>query len=137
MVKARFIDPLKVITTALVDASSISSLMTTTEAVVIEHPKDDKGMPIGGGNELYGSRVSAKISGPGTVHGLTHHIYNPGAASLDEISFVVEFSFVVASLDLFGSFWFVWICNSGFEFVWMLLNPVLQFLICLVTGLHL
>ncbi|XP_027366768.1 chaperonin CPN60-2, mitochondrial isoform X1 [Abrus precatorius] len=45
MVKAGIIDPLKVIRTALVDAASVSSLMTTTEAVVSELPKDDKDIP--------------------------------------------------------------------------------------------
>ncbi|PKA58762.1 Chaperonin CPN60-2, mitochondrial [Apostasia shenzhenica] len=50
MVKAGIIDPLKVIRTALVDASSVSSLMTTTEAVVVELPKDEKDVPaVGGG----------------------------------------------------------------------------------------
>ncbi|KAL4297073.1 hypothetical protein GQ457_12G001660 [Hibiscus cannabinus] len=42
MVKAGIVDPLKVIRTALVDAASVSSLMTTTEAVVVELPKDEK-----------------------------------------------------------------------------------------------
>ncbi|XVF81119.1 hypothetical protein PTKIN_Ptkin15bG0130700 [Pterospermum kingtungense] len=37
MVKAGIIDPLKVIRTALVDAASVSSLMTTTEAIVHCH----------------------------------------------------------------------------------------------------
>ncbi|KAG4983133.1 hypothetical protein AAZX31_10G121700 [Glycine max] len=45
MVKAGIIDPLKVIRTALVDAASVSSLMTTTEAVVSELPNDDKDTP--------------------------------------------------------------------------------------------
>nr|XP_010933209.1 chaperonin CPN60-2, mitochondrial [Elaeis guineensis] len=50
MVKAGIIDPLKVIRTALVDAASVSSLMTTTEAVVVELPKDEKDVPaLGGG----------------------------------------------------------------------------------------
>ncbi|KAI8523161.1 hypothetical protein RHMOL_Rhmol13G0052100 [Rhododendron molle] len=50
MVKAGIIDPLKVIRTALVDAASISSLLTTTEAVVVELPKDEKEAPgMGGG----------------------------------------------------------------------------------------
>lgn len=40
MIKAGIIDPLKVIRTALVDAASVSSLLTTMEAVVVEHPKD-------------------------------------------------------------------------------------------------
>ncbi|KAK9281276.1 hypothetical protein L1049_004173 [Liquidambar formosana] len=45
MVKAGIIDPLKVIRTALIDAASVSSLMTTTEAVVVELPKDEKDAP--------------------------------------------------------------------------------------------
>ncbi|KAL3507436.1 hypothetical protein ACH5RR_032818 [Cinchona calisaya] len=50
MVKAGIIDPLKVIRTALVDAASVSSLLTTTEAVVVELPKEEKAAPgMGGG----------------------------------------------------------------------------------------
>uniref|UniRef100_A0A0C9QRN8 TSA: Wollemia nobilis Ref_Wollemi_Transcript_12560_2226 transcribed RNA sequence n=1 Tax=Wollemia nobilis TaxID=56998 RepID=A0A0C9QRN8_9CONI len=49
MVKAGIIDPLKVIRTALVDAASVSSLLTTTEAVVAELPKDEKPNPATGG----------------------------------------------------------------------------------------
>ncbi|KAG6475708.1 chaperonin CPN60-2, mitochondrial-like [Zingiber officinale] len=49
MVKSGIIDPLKVIRTALVDAASVSSLMTTTEAVVVELPKDEKDAPAMGG----------------------------------------------------------------------------------------
>ncbi|KAG6781438.1 hypothetical protein POTOM_014342 [Populus tomentosa] len=45
MVKAGIIDPLKVIRTALVDAASVSSLMTTTEAVITELPKDESDAP--------------------------------------------------------------------------------------------
>ncbi|XWS35053.1 hypothetical protein CRYUN_Cryun21dG0093200 [Craigia yunnanensis] len=45
MIKAGIIDPLKVIRTALVDAASVTSLMTTTEAVVVELPKDEKDAP--------------------------------------------------------------------------------------------
>ncbi|KAF9610972.1 hypothetical protein IFM89_026252 [Coptis chinensis] len=41
MIKAGIVDPLKVIRTALVDAASVSSLMTTTEAVVVELPKEE------------------------------------------------------------------------------------------------
>ncbi|KAJ1435753.1 TCP-1-like chaperonin intermediate domain superfamily [Sesbania bispinosa] len=48
MVKAGIIDPLKVIRTALVDAASVSSLMTTTEAVVSELPKEDVPAMAGG-----------------------------------------------------------------------------------------
>lgn len=50
MVKEGIIDPLKVIRTALTDAASVSSLLTTTEAVIVELPKDEKeGPPMGGG----------------------------------------------------------------------------------------
>ncbi|KAI3772924.1 hypothetical protein L6452_04119 [Arctium lappa] len=50
MVKEGIIDPVKVIRTALVDAASVSSLLTTTEAVVVELPKDEKeAAPMGPG----------------------------------------------------------------------------------------
>jgi len=39
MIKAGIIDPTKVVRTALVDAASVSSLMTTTEALIVELPK--------------------------------------------------------------------------------------------------
>ncbi|KAM0941956.1 putative chaperonin Cpn60/TCP-1 family, groEL-like apical domain superfamily [Dioscorea sansibarensis] len=42
MVKSGIVDPLKVIRTALVDAASVASLMTTTEAIVVELPKEEK-----------------------------------------------------------------------------------------------
>ncbi|CAD6209517.1 unnamed protein product [Miscanthus lutarioriparius] len=41
MVKAGIIDPLKVIRTALLDAASVSSLLTTTESVIVEIPKEE------------------------------------------------------------------------------------------------
>ncbi|XP_047093027.1 chaperonin CPN60-1, mitochondrial [Lolium rigidum] len=49
MVKVGIIDPLKVIRTALVDAASVSSLMTTTEAIIVESPKEEKEAPAMGG----------------------------------------------------------------------------------------
>ncbi|KAI5649925.1 hypothetical protein M9H77_35930 [Catharanthus roseus] len=52
MVKAGIIDPLKVIRTALVDAASVSSLLTTTEAVVVELPKEEKPAPAMGGGGM-------------------------------------------------------------------------------------
>ncbi|KAK6940574.1 Chaperonin Cpn60/GroEL/TCP-1 family [Dillenia turbinata] len=52
MVKAGIIDPLKVIRTALVDAASVSSLLTTTEAVVVELPKDKEEASSGGGMNM-------------------------------------------------------------------------------------
>ncbi|GER50090.1 60 kDa chaperonin, partial [Striga asiatica] len=48
MVKAGIIDPLKVIRTALVDAASVSSLMTTTEAIVVESKDEKVAPPMGG-----------------------------------------------------------------------------------------
>lgn len=42
MVKGGIIDPLKVVRTALVDAASVSSLITTSECVVVEAPEDKK-----------------------------------------------------------------------------------------------
>ncbi|XP_073276757.1 chaperonin CPN60-2, mitochondrial-like [Primulina huaijiensis] len=49
MVKAGVIDPLKVIRTALVDAASVSSLMTTTESIIVEQPTEEKPSPAMGG----------------------------------------------------------------------------------------
>merc|ERR1712178_270053 len=54
MVKAGIIDPVKVVRTALVDAASVASLMTTTECLIVEAPKEEKdampgGMPGGMG----------------------------------------------------------------------------------------
>ncbi|KAE8789435.1 Chaperonin CPN60-2, mitochondrial [Hordeum vulgare] len=54
MVKAGIIDPLKVIRTALVDAASVSSLMTTTEAIIVEIPKEEKSAPAMGGGGMGG-----------------------------------------------------------------------------------
>jgi len=49
MFEAGIIDPAKVVRCALVDASSVASLMTTTEAVIVESPKAEKpAAPAGG-----------------------------------------------------------------------------------------
>ncbi|XP_002978237.2 chaperonin CPN60-2, mitochondrial [Selaginella moellendorffii] len=48
MVKAGIIDPVKVLRTALGDAASVSSLLTTTEAVVYDLPKEEKAAAGGG-----------------------------------------------------------------------------------------
>ena len=56
MVKAGIIDPLKVVRTALVDAASVSSLITTSECVVVDAPEDKKamgGMPSPGDMGMY------------------------------------------------------------------------------------
>ncbi|XP_050383974.1 chaperonin CPN60-like 2, mitochondrial [Argentina anserina] len=42
MVKAGIIDPLKVVRTSLVDAASVSLLLTTTEAAIVESPTEKK-----------------------------------------------------------------------------------------------
>jgi chaperonin GroEL len=48
--KKGIIDPVKVVRTALQNASSVAGLMITTEAMICELPKDDKpSMPAGGG----------------------------------------------------------------------------------------
>ncbi|KAJ9511320.1 hypothetical protein QJQ45_029754 [Haematococcus lacustris] len=48
MIKAGIIDPLKVVRTALVDAASVSSLITTSEAVIVEAPEEKKAGGPGG-----------------------------------------------------------------------------------------
>lgn len=45
MIKSGIIDPTKVVRTALVDAASVASLMTTTEALIFELPKKRDSMP--------------------------------------------------------------------------------------------
>jgi chaperonin GroEL len=47
--KAGVIDPTKVVRTALENASSVASLLLTTEALVAERPKKESGAPAGGG----------------------------------------------------------------------------------------
>jgi chaperonin GroEL len=49
LVEMGVLDPTKVARTALQNASSVSSLLLTTEAAVAEAPKEDKPMPGGGG----------------------------------------------------------------------------------------
>jgi len=46
MVKAGIVDPTKVARTALQNASSIASLLVTTEAVVVEKPEEEKAPPM-------------------------------------------------------------------------------------------
>ena len=58
LVKAGVIDPVKVVRTALQNASSIASLLLTTEALVSEIPEEKKemaggGMPGGGMGGMY------------------------------------------------------------------------------------
>ncbi len=53
LVKAGIIDPTKVVRTALQDASSVASLLITTEAMVAERP-EKKGPPPGGGGGMGG-----------------------------------------------------------------------------------
>ncbi|MFQ5889959.1 MAG: chaperonin GroEL [Gemmatimonadota bacterium] len=55
LVKAGVIDPTKVTRTALQNAASIAGLLLTTEAVVVEHPEEEKtpAMPGGGMGGMY------------------------------------------------------------------------------------
>ena len=50
MISAGFIDPAKVVRTALQDAASVAGLMITTEAAIVEAPEKASGggMPWGG-----------------------------------------------------------------------------------------
>ena len=50
MIEKGIIDPAKVVRTALVDAASVASLMTTTEAMIVEvkEEKQGGGSPMGG-----------------------------------------------------------------------------------------
>lgn len=48
MVEAGVIDPLKVVRTALNDAASVSSLMMTSECVIVEAPEPKTAGPAGG-----------------------------------------------------------------------------------------
>lgn len=49
MLEAGIIDPTKVVRTALLDAASVASLMTTTECMIVEVKEEDKkGPPMGG-----------------------------------------------------------------------------------------
>jgi len=49
LIKMGVVDPVKVVRTALEDASSVAALLITTEAMVAEIPKDEPAMPAGGG----------------------------------------------------------------------------------------
>ncbi|KAJ3053368.1 chaperonin [Rhizophlyctis rosea] len=49
MIKEGIIDPLKVVRTALVDASGVASLLTTTEAMIVDAPKKDAAPAMPGG----------------------------------------------------------------------------------------
>ncbi|KAI8377450.1 hsp60-like protein [Radiomyces spectabilis] len=45
MIERGIVDPTKVVRTALVDASGVASLLTTTECMIVDAPTQDKGMP--------------------------------------------------------------------------------------------
>ncbi|MEN6484428.1 MAG: chaperonin GroEL, partial [Syntrophobacteraceae bacterium] len=49
LIDAGVIDPTKVARTALLNASSVSALMLTTECMISDIPKEDKGAPAGMG----------------------------------------------------------------------------------------
>ena len=54
LVKAGVIDPAKVVRSALQNASSIASLLLTTEALVCNIPEDNKEAPMPGGGGMGG-----------------------------------------------------------------------------------
>jgi chaperonin GroEL len=54
MIKAGIVDPFKVVRTALVDASGVASLLTTSEACVVQAPEEEKPAPGGGGMGVMG-----------------------------------------------------------------------------------
>jgi chaperonin GroEL len=49
MIQAGILDPFKVVRTALVDASSVASLLGTTEVAIVEAPEDKPAPGMGGG----------------------------------------------------------------------------------------
>jgi len=53
LVKAGIIDPTKVTRTALQNAASVSTLLLTSEALIAEKPKDEKGGAAGGDADMY------------------------------------------------------------------------------------
>ncbi len=55
LVKAGVVDPTKVTRTALQNAASVATLMLTSDALVADKPKEDKGGPApgGGGEDMY------------------------------------------------------------------------------------
>jgi chaperonin GroEL len=53
MVKAGVIDPTRVTRTALNNSASVATLLLTSDALVAEKPKDDKGKGHGGDYDMY------------------------------------------------------------------------------------
>ena len=54
MIETGIIDPVKVVKTALVDASGVASLMITTEAMVVEIQEDKPAGGMGGRGGMVG-----------------------------------------------------------------------------------
>jgi chaperonin GroEL len=52
MVKEGIIDPTKVVRSALQNASSVATLLLTSDALVADMPKEEK-KPAGGGEDMY------------------------------------------------------------------------------------
>jgi chaperonin GroEL len=53
LIKAGIVDPTKVVRTALQNASSVASLLLTTEAILTEKPEEDKKSPGMSGEDMY------------------------------------------------------------------------------------
>jgi len=64
LVAAGVLDPLKVVRTALLDAASVASLMTTTEAIVVDAPEPPKA---GGGGGAAGGGMGGMGGGYGDM----------------------------------------------------------------------
>lgn len=54
LIAAGIIDPTKVVRTALMDAASVASLLTTAESVVVDLPKEEKDLAGGMGGGMPG-----------------------------------------------------------------------------------
>ena len=53
LVKEGIIDPTKVVRSALQNASSVSTLLLTSDALIAELPKEEKKPAGGGGDDMY------------------------------------------------------------------------------------
>ena len=66
MITHGIIDPLKVVRSALVDAASVSSLVTTSECVIVD--KADEPKPGQAGPEMGGMRGMGGMGGMGGMY---------------------------------------------------------------------
>lgn len=72
MLEVGVVDPTKVVRTALIDASGVASLLTTTEAMVVSRPEPEMAMPpggMGGGGGMPGMGGMGGMPGMGGMGG--------------------------------------------------------------------